>query len=128
MLVLPAHTPGSGEGKTRVVLPAFSPRPACFGNRFRLHVLPLLIAIGFHICPVAFFIFDFFFPVVCALYPCFFLIFPFVCAAYALLEPTTEAKGRAPATLNAAIMAKMKSFFTVISHVEVHGLMLTDWT
>ena len=46
MLVLPVHTPGSGEGKTRVVLPAFSPRPACFANRFRLHVLLLLIAIG----------------------------------------------------------------------------------
>ena len=67
------------------------------------------------------------FPLVCAAYACFFLIFPVVCAAYALLEPTTEAKGRAPATLNAAIMATMKSFFTVISHVEVHGLMLTDW-
>ena len=24
-------------------------------------------------------------------------------------------------------MATMKSFFTVISHVEVHGLMLTGW-
>ena len=31
---------------SRVVLPAFSPRPACFGNRLRFYVLPLLIAIG----------------------------------------------------------------------------------
>ena len=70
----------------------------------------------------AFFIFAFFFPAGCAVYPCFFLT---LLAAYALLEPTTEAKGTTPTTLNAAIMALMKSFFTVTSHVEVYRLMLT---
>jgi len=64
------------------------------------------------------------FPLVCAAYACFFLIFPVVCAAYALLEPTTVAEGRPPTPPKTAIMATMKSFFTVISLVEVHGLTL----
>jgi len=68
-------------------------------------------------------LFECFFPVVCPEYPCFFLIFP-VCAAYALLE-LKPVLGRAPATLNAAIMAEMKSVFMGISLVDVHPLTLS---